>query len=114
MARQADRWTLLPFPRNKAPSISRYFFHVTHDGSSVDDTEGVELPDRTEAWLGATGAWREFIREFNGEFETGDSLAGGRARSGWTALSHKLRGGNSSLTSFTNVFLRPGTTSPTN
>ncbi|NGO55866.1 hypothetical protein G6N73_33490 [Mesorhizobium camelthorni] len=40
----------------------------------MDDTEGVELPDRTAAWLGATGAWEEFIREFNDELETGTAL----------------------------------------
>ena len=54
--------------------MPRYFFHITHDGSSVDDTEGVELPDRTAAWQGATRAWGQFIREFNAELETGTAL----------------------------------------
>ncbi|NGO54994.1 DUF6894 family protein [Allomesorhizobium camelthorni] len=54
--------------------MPRYFFHVTRDGSSVDDSEGIELPDRTAAWVGATGAMVEFIREFNAELETGTAL----------------------------------------
>ncbi len=54
--------------------MPRYFFHVTLDGSSVDDTEGIELPDRTAAWVGASRAWGQFIREFNTELETGTAL----------------------------------------
>ncbi|WP_206079294.1 DUF6894 family protein, partial [Allomesorhizobium camelthorni] len=54
--------------------MPRYFFHVTHDGSSVADTEGIELPDRAAAWLGASRAWGQFIREFNGELVTGTAL----------------------------------------
>jgi hypothetical protein len=54
--------------------MPRYFFHVTRDWSSVDDTDGVELPNRTAAWLGASRVWGQFIREFNDELETGTAL----------------------------------------
>jgi hypothetical protein len=26
--------------------LPRYFFHITHDEPSVDDADGIELPDR--------------------------------------------------------------------
>jgi hypothetical protein len=32
--------------------MPRFFFHLTHDGSSVNDSEGVVLPDRIAAWEG--------------------------------------------------------------
>jgi hypothetical protein len=54
--------------------MPRYYFHVTHDWSSVDDTEGVELPNRTAAWLGASRAWGQVVQELNDELETGTAL----------------------------------------
>jgi hypothetical protein len=47
--------------------MSRYFFHITHDESWMDDKLGVELPNRTAAWDGAASACEEFIREFDGQ-----------------------------------------------
>jgi hypothetical protein len=45
--------------------MPRYFFHITHDGSLADDTQGLELPDQTAAWEGAASACEEFIRELD-------------------------------------------------
>jgi hypothetical protein len=47
--------------------MPRYFFHITHDESSMDDKVGVELPNRTAAWDGAASACEEFIGEFDGQ-----------------------------------------------
>jgi hypothetical protein len=54
--------------------VPRYFFHVTQDRFSVEDTEGIELPDRTAAWVGAISALGQWVREFNAELETGTVL----------------------------------------
>jgi hypothetical protein len=71
--RQAGLRTF-PFLRNEEPPMPRFFFHLTHDGLSVDDSEGVVLPDRIAAWEGASSACREFIREFDDQLEAGTAF----------------------------------------
>jgi hypothetical protein len=54
--------------------MPRFFFHLTHDGSSVDDSEGVVLPDRIAAWVGASSACWEFVHELDDELEAGTAF----------------------------------------
>jgi hypothetical protein len=54
--------------------MPRYFFHITHDGSLADDTQGLELPDQTAAWEGATRAWGVLVCEFNDHLAIGTAM----------------------------------------
>jgi hypothetical protein len=54
--------------------MPRFLLHLTHDGSSVDDFEGVVLPDRVAAWVGASSACREFVHELDDQLDAGTAL----------------------------------------
>ena len=51
--------------------MPRYFFHVTHREPRVDDTVGVVLADRKAAWIEATTACGEMIRDIDGQLAVG-------------------------------------------
>ena len=42
-----------------ARAMSSYYFHV-HDGKSLRDDDGVDLPDRKAAWAAAVYACGEY------------------------------------------------------
>ena len=51
--------------------MPRYFFHV-HDGSSIRDNEGTELPDIFAAQEQAILLSGELLREMGGKFWNGE------------------------------------------
>ena len=51
--------------------MPRYFFHV-HDGSSIKDKEGTELPDIFAAQEEAIHLSGELLREMGGKFWNGE------------------------------------------
>ena len=54
--------------------MPRYYFHTSRgDGISKQANEGIELPDHDAAWLEATSACGEIIRDMNGSLTPGES-----------------------------------------
>lgn len=50
--------------------MPRYFFNV-QDQTSMQDSDGVELPDAHAAWEEATTACGEMIRDLDGALQAG-------------------------------------------
>jgi hypothetical protein len=52
--------------------MPRYFFQVVHrDGAKVVN-EGIELEDKEQAWIEATAACGEILRDLDGSLKPGD------------------------------------------
>jgi hypothetical protein len=56
-----------------AKQMPRYYFHVDYGESSKPANEGIELPSQDDAWIEATTACGEIIRDFNGRLRPGDA-----------------------------------------
>jgi hypothetical protein len=53
--------------------MPRYYFHIAHGDGSKIRNEGIELPDADAAWVEATSACGEIIRDLNGTLKPGDA-----------------------------------------
>jgi hypothetical protein len=53
--------------------MPRFFFHVEYGETSRIVNEGLELPSEGEAWIEATAACGEIIRDLDGELRPGDA-----------------------------------------
>jgi hypothetical protein len=53
--------------------MPRYYFHISHGDGSKIRNEGIELPDADAAWVEATTACGEIIRDLNGALKPGDA-----------------------------------------
>jgi hypothetical protein len=52
--------------------MPRYYFHISHGDGSKIRNEGIELPDADAAWVEATSACGEILRDLNGSLKPGD------------------------------------------
>ncbi|MET4390898.1 hypothetical protein ABIB73_006684 [Bradyrhizobium sp. F1.4.3] len=52
--------------------MSRFFFVVADDRNMEVQNDGLELPDREAAWVEATTACGELLRDLNGKLKPGD------------------------------------------
>jgi hypothetical protein len=52
--------------------MPRYYFHISHGNGFRDRNEGIDLPDKEAAWIEATSACGEIIRDLNGDLKPGD------------------------------------------
>jgi hypothetical protein len=43
--------------------MPRYYFHISHGDGSAVRNEGIDLPDKDAAWVEATSACGEIIRD---------------------------------------------------
>ena len=53
--------------------MPRYQFHISHGASSKAGNEGIDLPDDHAAWVEATTACGEIIRDLDGALKPGDN-----------------------------------------
>ncbi|HEY3796593.1 MAG TPA: hypothetical protein VGM09_32635 [Bradyrhizobium sp.] len=53
--------------------MPRFYFHISHGDGSKIRNEGIELPDADAAWVEATTACGEIIRDLNGALKPGDA-----------------------------------------
>ncbi len=51
--------------------MPRYFFHITYGPKSNLENEGLDLPDAHAAWIEATAACGELLRDLNGGLRPG-------------------------------------------
>ena len=51
--------------------MPRYFFHLSYDRTPTMKNEGLDLPDDQAAWIEATAACGELLRDLNGGLEPG-------------------------------------------
>lgn len=51
--------------------MARYFYTITRDGSTIPDSEGVDLRDDNDAWKQAVVTCAEIIRDEDGRFKIG-------------------------------------------
>jgi hypothetical protein len=54
--------------------MRRYFFEIAKDGHQSPANEGLELSSVQEAWIEATMACGEMIRDMNGSLDPGSAL----------------------------------------
>jgi hypothetical protein len=60
--------------RGGSKAMPRYHFHTSRgEVPSRGGNEGIELPDKDAAWVEATAACGEIIRDLDGELKPGDS-----------------------------------------
>jgi hypothetical protein len=52
--------------------MPRYYFHISNGSGSRAWNEGIDLPDKDAAWIEATSACGEIIRDLNGDLKPGD------------------------------------------
>ena len=52
--------------------MPRYYFQISHGDGSRALNEGIDLPDKDAAWIEATSACGEIIRDLNGTLKPGD------------------------------------------
>jgi len=52
--------------------MPRYYFFVTHGPGAQPLNDGLELPDKDAAWVEATAACGELLRELDGRLVPGD------------------------------------------
>jgi hypothetical protein len=53
--------------------MPRYYFHISHGNGFKALNGGIDLPDREAAWVEATSACGEIIRDLNGGLKPGDA-----------------------------------------
>ena len=53
--------------------MPRYQFHISHGDSSKAGNESLDLPHDHAAWVEATTACGEIIRDLNGALKPGDN-----------------------------------------
>jgi hypothetical protein len=53
--------------------MPRYYFHISHGNGPRAPDEGIDLPDENAAWIEATTACGEIIRDLNGHLKPGDT-----------------------------------------
>jgi hypothetical protein len=56
-----------------ATEMPRYYFHISYGDGSKLRNEGIELPDADAAWVEATSACGELIRDLDGGMKPGDA-----------------------------------------
>jgi hypothetical protein len=52
--------------------MPRYYFHISHGDDLRLRDEGIELPNAEAAWVEATSASGEILRDLNGSLKPGD------------------------------------------
>jgi hypothetical protein len=53
--------------------MPRYYFHVAYGDTAKIVNEGIELGNKEDAWIEATTACGELIRDMDGELKPGDA-----------------------------------------
>jgi hypothetical protein len=53
--------------------MPRYYFHIAHGNGPKALNGGIDLPDKEAAWIEATSACGEIIRDLNGGLRPGDA-----------------------------------------
>lgn len=53
--------------------MPRYYFHISHGNGPRALNGGIDLPDKEAAWIEATSACGEIIRDLNGDMKPGDT-----------------------------------------
>jgi hypothetical protein len=53
--------------------MPRYYFHVAYGDTTKIINEGLELVNKEDAWIEATTACGELIRDLDGELKPGDA-----------------------------------------
>jgi hypothetical protein len=53
--------------------MPRYYFQISHGNGPRALNEGIDLPDKDAAWVEATSACGEIIRDLNGQLKPGDT-----------------------------------------